>query len=299
MKEKFTSWRPIGRSKELIIKINEVLEDYRSQGYVLTLRQLYYQLVSKDLIPNNVTMYQKIGNVVNRGRYAGLIDWSMIEDRVRRPVRNSHWDSPHDIVDSCANQFYMDHWEDQQNYVEVWCEKDAVSNILEPVCSKYDVVFMANRGYSSASAMYNASKRIDRAMRSGKNVKVIYFGDHDPSGIDMTRDIRDRQGLLIHGMGSFEYVDRAALNMDQVKKYGPPENPAKTTDSRFKAYVSEFGESSWELDALEPAVLSSMLDTQISELIDFDIWENTEERQTEGRSIIRSAAEIIENDDRW
>lgn len=225
MKEFFEEWNPSKKSKWLIAQINEILGDYEAQGYELTLRQLYYQLVSRDLIPNNVSEYNKVGNVVSRGRLAGLIDWRMIEDRVRVPKSRAHWESPQEILKQATNQYYRDRWKNQEYYIEVWCEKDAVSNILEPVCHKYDVTFLANRGYSSQSAMYNASQRFDRAVQEGKEISIIYFGDHDPSGIDMTRDIIDRQSLFLQHDASNDVI-RAALNMDQVEEYRPPENPA-------------------------------------------------------------------------
>ncbi len=282
MKETFQEWNPGKSSLELLTHIGLIMLEYSEQGYVLTLRQLYYQLVSRDIIPNSVREYHRIGNVVSRGRLAGLIDWGMIEDRVRTPQSRTHWDSPAEILETAAAGYYRSRWENQGNYVEVWCEKDAVSNIIQPVCRKYDVTFMANRGYSSQTAMYRASKRLLNASRDGKKLRVIYLGDHDPSGIDMTRDIRDRLGVFILGDGlSFGAVDRIALNMDQVHEYSPPENPAKVTDSRFQGYVDIYGYSSWELDALEPSVLSELVENKIKEFIDTDEWGKVEAVEAE------------------
>jgi hypothetical protein len=253
----------------LLDKVNQILELYEQQGYCLTLRQLYYQLVARDIIPNSVKQYKALGNVVNKARLAGIIDWRMIEDRVRTPQSNGHWYSPQEIIQSDVDYYYRDHWPNQKHMLEVWCEKDAVSNIIQPVCSKWDVTFMANRGYSSQTAMYDAFNRVERAQDQGKKVTLIYLGDHDPSGIDMTRDIDDRMGLFINKMESkFGNVKRIALNMDQVIKYHPPENPAKITDSRYATYVSNYGKSSWELDALEPKVLAKLVECAITKHVD-------------------------------
>ncbi len=295
MKTKFIEWSPASKSRALLKKIDEILQSYDAQGYRLTLRQLYYQMVSRDFIPNSVKSYSNIGNLISNARLAGLIDWNMIEDRVRVAQSRYHWESPADILRASSRSYYRDHWADQDEYVEVWCEKDAVSNILQPVCERLDVTFMANRGYSSQSAMYEAYLRLQERMDDDKEVSIIYFGDHDPSGIDMTRDIADRLGIFMYGEGErFEKVERVALNMDQVKMYDPPENPAKSTDSRFAGYVEEYGESSWELDALEPSVLSSLVEEAITAHLDFDKFEEVDVITEKHRRLIRAAAAHLE-----
>ena len=297
MKEQFINWKPSAHSMELLGHILKILALYREQGYRLTLRQLYYQMVARDLIPNTVRSYSSIGDLVSNGRLAGVIDWDMIEDRVRVPAINSHWESPAQILEAAASSYYRDRWAGQENHVEVWCEKDAVSNILEPVCRKWDVVFMANRGYSSQSAMYEAYNRLAAAQSDGKENWIIYFGDHDPSGIDMTRDIIDRMGLFLEGQGSrFEGVQRIALNLDQVLEYRPPENPAKTTDSRYASYAAKFGESSWELDALEPSTLAKLAEEAILNHLDLEAFEEVEEYEEKHKGMIRTAASMLEDD---
>lgn len=294
MTELFFNWNPQSRSKYLLERINVVLSEYENMGYRLTLRQLYYQLVSRDIIANKVSEYNKLGNVVSRGRLAGIIDWSMIEDRVRRPVHNTHWDSPSHILNRAKESYYRSKWENQNNYVEVWCEKDAVSNILEPVCSQYDVLFMANRGYSSQTAMYNGYQRFDMASAEGKNIHLFYFGDHDPSGIDMVEDIQKRLGLFLYGRGdAFNQITRIALNMDQILQYNPPENPAKTTDSRYRKYVKKYGDSSWELDALEPGILSKLVEDSILGYCDMDIFNSVIDLENEHKSIVQQTIDNI------
>ena len=298
MKEQFIDWAPSSRSLELLRHISKILKLYKEQGYRLTLRQLYYQMVSRDLIPNTIRSYSSVGDLVSNGRLAGLIDWEMIEDRVRIPAKNSHWESPKEILEAAARSYYRDRWENQDAHVEVWCEKDAVSNIIAPVCRKLDVIFMANRGYSSQSAMYEAYHRLLDSQNVGKRNWIIYFGDHDPSGLDMTRDIADRLGLFLEGEdGCFDGVQRVALNMDQVRRYRPPENPAKVTDSRFTAYAAQYGASSWELDALEPSVLAQLVEDAILEHIDLDAFQEVETLEDKHKELIRAAASHLEGAD--
>ena len=293
MKEPFIAWNPSKKSKHLLGLVDEILEDYQAQGYKLTLRQLYYQLVSRDIIPNQVKEYNSLGNVVSKGRLAGFIDWDMIEDRTRSPKENQHWDNPQQILDAAANGYYLSRWEEQKNYVEVWCEKDAVSNILQPVCSKWDVVFMANRGYSSQSAMYEAYKRLDAAEQDGsKVITILYFGDHDPSGIDMIRDISDRLGTFLR-IGSLDSVIPVALTMEQVREYDPPENPAKVQDSRYESYAIKYGVSSYELDALEPSVLSKILEDAILEYVDVDEFHKVQELEDHDKQRLLDLSEKL------
>lgn len=215
MKEAYQLWNPSKSSADLLREINLILEDFERKGFLLTLRQLYYQLVVKSVIPNTVREYARIGNIVSRGRMAGFIDWAMIEDRTRELKSRSHWSSPKDLIETAAKQYYRSRWEDQEHYIEVWCEKDAVSNIIEPVCRRWDVPFMADRGYLSQSAMYEAYLRIYSAYRmQHKSVTIIYLGDHDPSGIDMTRDIKDRLGVFLERDRQFDGVRSDSLKYE-------------------------------------------------------------------------------------
>lgn len=271
MKINFKQQNFSDKSLVIIQKANVILDEYRGKGYSLTLRQLYYQLVARGFIENTVRSYKRIGDVISNARLAGLMDWSMIEDRNRVVVYPSHWRDPAEIIRSAARSFKIDRWENQPCYCEVMVEKDALSGILIPVCMKLDIRFTANKGYSSSSAMYEAGRRFSK--QEGKELHLFYFGDHDPSGIDMTRDITDRVELFSYGSGI--EIHRLALNMDQVREWNPPKNPAKETDARFAGYAAEFGHSSWELDAVKPEDLEELVKDAVRELIDEDAWDET------------------------
>ena len=291
--EAFTGWAPKSDiNKALLIASLQVIEEYASQGYRLTLRQLYYQLVARDFIPNQQTWYKRLGDVVSNGRLAGYIDWDAIVDRGRVPVKPPDWSSPTAILETAASQYRVDRWEGQDHHVEVWCEKDALSSVIEPVCNRYHVRFLANRGYSSSTAMYDAARRFRAAIEEDREPVVIYLGDHDPSGIDMSRDVRDRLELMTFGWGAT--VERLALNMDQVNEYRPPPNPAKLTDSRSSGYVRLYGLESWELDALEPQVLDGLISGAIESFMDRDLYDERVEQEEAGREAIREAAAGLE-----
>mgnify|MGYP000957717004 CR=1 FL=1 len=281
---------PILRSAahlKVVEKANEIIDDYQRQGFTLTLRQLYYQFVSRDLIQNNAKEYKRLGSIINDARLAGLVDWTALEDRTRSLRSLAHWEDPAAIIGACAQQFRVDRWADQKNIVEVWIEKDALVGVIEGVCNDFDVPFFSCRGYTSQSEMWVAGRRLRGYQRSGQSPVVLHFGDHDPSGIDMTRDIQDRLDLFT---GGGVEVRRLALNMDQVRQYDPPPNFAKITDSRCAGYIREFGEDSWELDALEPAALAALIQEEIAGLIDAAAWEAAGEREGTGRRQLSAIA---------
>lgn len=288
MKIKYKDLTFRGKSLALVEKCNEIIEDYEKQGFTLTLRQLYYQLVSRAVIPNSQREYKRIGAVINDARLAGLIDWTAIEDRTRYLRGLSHWDSPSDIVSAVSQQFRVDMWKDQEYRPEVWIEKDALVGVIEGVCNTYDVPFFSCRGYTSQSEMWGAAMRIRSHVRAGYKPFILHFGDHDPSGRDMTRDISERLEMFIGG--GFR-LERMALNMDQVHKYNPPPNPAKTTDSRYAAYIQEFGDESWELDALEPKVIAGLIKGSLDAVIDKKLWNANKLEIKEGRQQLATIAE--------
>lgn len=290
MKEFFLEHKFGDEATTLLGHIETILERYSEQGYDLSLRQLYYQLVAANIIPNSERSYKNIGNLVSDARLAGLIDWNMIQDRGRTVSANPHWENPRSFIDIVAPQFAIDKWEDQENYVEVMVEKQALEGVLEPVCSELDIRFSANKGYSSSSAMYKAGKRLANKISDGKSCHVIYLGDHDPSGIDMTRDIEERLQLFAAASHGEIEVHRVALNMDQIRRLNPPENPAKLTDSRADDYIAKFGRSSWELDAIEPRALAKLVRDQVYELRDADLWESAVTRETKMRNELISLA---------
>jgi len=271
------SFRPDTQTR--INQANEIIAEYQAQGFKLTLRQLYYQFVSRDLIPNTVQSYKSLGDVVNDGRLAGLIDWDAIEDRTRNLRSSPHWSSPRSIVRACADQFAVDLWDAQENYVEVWIEKDALVGVIEGICTELDVPYFACRGYTSQSEMWGAAQRLIEREKAGKKTTIIHLGDHDPSGIDMTRDIQERLEMF----GSTAVIHRIALVYDQIEQYNPPPNPAKTTDARYQSYADKYGDESWELDALEPSVIVSLIREAVEARIDQDAWEEALSRQQTGR----------------
>ena len=287
MKEEFIPKRFHAKSLVLIEHMENIINQYEASGYTLTLRQLYYQLVARGIIENSEKSYKNIGTLLSDARLAGIIDWSAIEDRTRNLVSLPTWGNPSSIIRSAAYSYREDKWEKQPNFIMVMVEKEALSNVVQRVCQRYEVPFMACRGYMSQSEMYTQARLLHGQIQDGKDVTLIHLGDHDPSGIDMTRDIIDRLEMFV-GNWDDRMVDvqRIALNYDQVLRYNPPPNPAKVTDSRFDDYQRIHGDESWELDALEPSVIENLIEEEILARRDEDIWEESVRQEEERKNVL-------------
>jgi hypothetical protein len=274
------------KSLTIIEKANEIVEEYEKDGFVLTLRQLYYQFVARALIPNSQKSYKSLGSIINDARLAGLLDWDAIEDRTRSLRKRSHWDDPSGVIESAASSYALDLWEGQGERCEVWIEKDALVGVIERVCTRWDVPYFSCRGYTSQSEVWRAAQR--HKEYGCEFVTVIHLGDHDPSGIDMTRDIQDRLRIF----EAPTTIDRIALNMDQVRSFKLPPNPAKATDARFEGYVEEHGNESWELDALDPKRIEKMIEKAIRGVLGEDVkkWMLRIDEQEAGRTLLTEAS---------
>lgn len=248
---------------------NELLEQYADDGFVVTLRQLYYRFVANGWIENTDREYKRLGRIISDARMAGLIDWDHLQDRTRNLLSREHFANPAEIIEIAATQYAKDLWAGQDFRPEVWIEKDALIGVIEDVCDSYDVPHFSCRGYVSMSEMWTASQRMIEYDCQGQSPIIFHLGDHDPSGVDMTRDIAARLETFC---GFVVEVRRIALNMDQVRQYGPPPNPAKIKDSRSPDYIEKYGRESWELDALEPSVLIQLVRDSITEVMDDDVY---------------------------
>ncbi len=280
-------------SLQTIETAQEILEDYRRQGFTVTLRQLYYSFVSKDLIPNTLRSYKNLGTLINNARLAGLIDWEMLVDRTREVTEWQSWSSPREALQKVVDNYHIDMWVDQEYRPEIWIEKDALTGIIETVCGQLDVPYLSCRGYASQSTMWEAAQRMNEHMLIQQKPKIIHLGDHDPSGIDMSRDIKDRLTIFLEREGwetgeDWEF-ERIALSMDQINEFSPPPNYAKITDSRFEEYRDRYGTDSWELDALEPSVMNGLIRDAVEALVDDDSRYETILRERNHRKLMQDA----------
>lgn len=341
-KIKFRTVRLSKENKSRLEAINSIIEEYQEEGYTLTLRQLYYQLVSRDVVPNKQSEYSKLSTLLKEGRMGGIVDWDAIEDRLRKPQSPSSFESPKSILDACIEQYELPRQGGQKTYIEVWVEKDALSGVLKRVTEKYHVPILVNRGYSSVSAMFDSYERFSRKVDSGKKILILYLGDFDPSGMDMIRDIKDRitEFFKKDAIDIFETLDISvqqemydtvynqynehevifsqaeiaeitadeyfklwveenfivkpiALTKEQINLYNPPPNPAKITDPRAKEFIKKHGATSWEVDALKPEVLNSLLTRSIEDNMNMEAYNSIVNREIDDIKKLRELKNLL------
>jgi hypothetical protein len=276
---------------ELIKVANSIIEEYEQVGMSMSLRQLYYQMVARGLLENTKENYNKIGSIINDGRMAGLVSWTAIEDRGRQLMGYQTFSCPEEAVRWLRETKYMnDLWEEQSFRPEVWVEKAALEGVIGDICSKLRVDFFSCRGYNSQSEQWRAGRRFAQYIAKGQRPIVFHLGDHDPSGIDMTRDNRERLALFA---GTPVNVVRIALNMDQIDQFNPPPNPAKESDVRFNDYQRKFGDKSWEVDALDPKTIHSIIEKAVLSIRDEKKWDDALRQEAQDKLVL---SEIFEGE---
>lgn len=253
----------------LIHAANIIIKEYTEAGYSLTLRQLYYQFVARGWLENRQKEYDKLGSLISDARMAGWIDWEAIEDRTRYLRGVPTVSSAGHAIQKARDVYAEDLWKGQDWRPEVWIEKDALVGVIAPICDELRINFFACRGYNSQSEQWRAGRRMAEYYTRGQRPIVFHLGDHDPSGLDMTRDNQERLSLFA---GTQVQVVRLALNWDQVEQYNPPPNPAKMTDSRAEDYVARYGNESWELDALPPDAIARLIRDAVERVRNSGPW---------------------------
>jgi hypothetical protein len=288
MREVFVPYKPHAATLSVVEQANTIIEEYLAQGFTLTLRQLFYQFVARALLENVFNEYKRLGTIVRNARDGGLIDWNAIEDRTREVNKHSFWDNPSGIISTAAHSYREDLWLGQRYRPEVWIEKEALLGVIEGACTELRVPYFAHRGNNSQSLQYQAGKRFAEYLDQGLIPVILHLADHDPNGIDMTRDNEER--LALYARADIE-VRRIALNMDQVRRYNPPPSFVKEGDTRTSGYRERFGtDECWELDALAPTVIADLIHTEIELLIEPKAWAKALARETRGRKLLTAAA---------
>lgn len=288
MKEFFEEHRFKPETINIINQANKIIKEYSEDGFDLTLRQLYYQFVARDLLPNNQKSYNRLGDIISNARLNGNIDWQAIKDRTRRINNCLHFNDPSHAIYNVSSWYAIDTRSNQENYIECWVEKEALVGVVERACEHLDIPFFACRGYVSQTAMYEAYKRLSKKLKNHKRTIILHLGDHDPSGIDMTRDIEER---LTQTFGVYTEIKRIALNMEQIEELQPPPNPAKLTDSRVGGYIKRFGRQSWELDALDPNTITDLIESYVNLYTDIEKRNILINQENEQKGIIEKCSE--------
>jgi len=257
---------PRGKSSatlELVEAARAILET----DFPMTLRQVFYQLVSSQTIENTEAQYNRLGRVLVDARKEGAILWDWMEDRTRRPRGVSMWRDLADFGDTAARAYRLNVWNAQAKYFEAWLEKDALSGLFETVLEPYGVTLNVGRGFDSWDSIRNAAGRL------ADGDTVLYFGDFDPSGVDMPRSLKERLGFF----DRYPDVKICALTREDIDYYNLPPAPAKRSDTRSAAFIERHGDRAVELDALPGRVLRQRLVDEVEGLMDMDALRRTRE----------------------
>lgn len=260
------------KTQNIIDTAHEILEAY----HPMTVRQVYYQLVSRQVIENNRSRYQAVSNAIVDARLEGSIPWNWIEDRLRKPKSaDGGYDNLADFAKYIQYYYGRVFWKTQSFKLEVWVEKDALSGVFSDALSRYRVTYNVGRGFDGWSSIYNASKRYG----GGENVTVLYFGDFDPSGEEMVTSLRKRLSEL----GCNPEIRKVSLTKEEVQRYNLPYDFTKATDTRSKKFIEQYGDMAVELDALPAAVLQSRIVEEVEKYVDVAAIDAIEEIEKQER----------------
>lgn len=271
----------MGRHRKSVALL-ETAREVLAAHHPMTVRQVFYQLVSRQVIENTRSQYQAVSNLLVEARKDGSIPWDWIEDRLRRPRYVPMWDGLADFAATACTAYRRDVWAEQPGYLEVWLEKDALSGIFRDALRPYGVTLNVARGYDGWDSIHSAAGRYG----DGAGVTVFYFGDFDPSGEDMVRSLRER-------LAFFECVPevvKCALTRADITRYNLPPDFTKKTDTRAAGFIARHGDVSVELDALPVDVLRQRVLEAVAARMDLKALERT--RREESRERERLAAAL-------
>jgi hypothetical protein len=259
-----------GKAQKNLDLIEAAIRIYR-EIQPASVRACCYRLLVEGLIPSMEKKHTaRVSKQLTDARESGELPWEWVVDEGRRAERIGTWQNPEAIIDAAVRGYRRDHWQDQEQWIEVWSEKGTVRGTLAPVLDKYGVTLRVMHGYSSATVMHDIA---EMTAESDKNLTVLYVGDRDPSGMHMSEvDIPER---LCRYWGDADVI-RIAINDDDTKEEANVRSfpAAKATDSRHRWYVEKYGPRWWELDALSPNVLRDRIESEIRSRLDLDAWDH-------------------------
>jgi hypothetical protein len=262
--------------------IRETILEVVRRDRPMTVRQLFYRLVSLGTIAKTEAEYKgTVCRLTVEMRRAREIPFGWITDNTRWMRKPRTHSSLEEALKQTAGTYRRAVWDYQDAYVEVWLEKDALAGVLQEVTWPWDVRLMVTRGFPSLSYLYEAAEAIQA---ENKPVFLYYFGDYDPSGLDITRVVE--KGIREHAPDADITFERVAVTPDQIVELALPTRPTKKTDSRSKNFLGE----SVEVDAIDPATLRRMVGECITRHIDREAHERLKEIEAAERKTLLSIA---------
>lgn len=226
----------------------------------MTVRQTFYRLTTQGVIEKTEAEYKTtIIRLLVEMRLDGTIPFGWISDNTRWMRKPQTFSSAQQALHYCAQHYRRSLWENQDVYVEVWTEKDALAGVLLEQTAVWDVPLMVSRGFSSITYLHEAAEAI---AAKGKPAYLYYFGDHDPSGVVIDRKIEQR--LREFAPDAELHFERVAVRLEQIEEWNLPTRPTKKTDSRSRNFEGE----SVEVDAIDPPLLQQLVRDCIKQHVD-------------------------------
>jgi hypothetical protein len=245
------------RTRSAIEELRATLREVVAEDPPMTVRQVFYRMVSRGAIAKSEAEYkQTVCRLLGLMRREGEIPFEWLADNTRWMRKSPSYSSLSEALRHTAEAYRRAIWDRQAAYVEVWLEKDALAGVLVDVTDPWDVPLMVTRGYSSLTYLYSAAEAI-KARR--KPAFLYYFGDLDPSGLDIPRKVE--ADLRAFAPAAEIHFERVAVTPEQVREFSLPTRPTKKTDSRSRGFDGE----SVEVDALPPRVLRSIVEQCITQ----------------------------------
>lgn len=255
------------RSRAAIGDIRDWLYCLLQQENPMTCRQVFYRAVTAGVIGKTEGEYkQTIIRLLTEMRKEKELPWQWLADNTRWQRKPDTATGLLAMLDNTARCYRRALWDEQPHYVEIWLEKDALAGVIYDETEPWDVPLMVSRGYSSYSFLASAA---DAIRGIGKPTYLYYFGDHDPSGVNIPQVIERQLRDLAHGVEI--HFSRQAVTEEQISRWNLPTRPTKKTDSRAKSFRGE----SVEVDAIPPATLRALVRRCILRHIDDDTYQRT------------------------
>lgn len=274
------------RSRKQIDAIKDAIYEQLKAEQPATVRHVFYLVANNTkLIGKTEAEYQRtIVRLLVEMRLEGRIPWHWIADSTRWMRKPRTWSSIESAINRTAETYRRAMWDTQPNYIEVWCEKDAITGTLYSVTESFDVPLMPCRGYSSLTFLQSAAANIADI---GKPARIFYVGDHDPSGHDISRNVEVR--LREFAPDAEIHFERLAVTEDQIAKLSLPTRPTKKTDTRAKGFEGD----SVDVDAIPPTVLRQLVEDAITNQIDSHTWNQMCVVEEQEREHIKRMTQLI------
>ncbi len=305
---KYSNYRAGERELKIIAQANYIIEEFDKQGFSMTVRQIHYEFVARgwmnDWWPegpdkaNSTKSYNRLKSILSRARMGGMISWTAIEDRGRPTYGTPFVESPAEAMKQARAEYALDLWHDQPFRPLVLVEKDGQLGVIGRVCREMRIDYASCHGYGSQSSLWRLGQKLHNYVMKGQRPIIFHLGDHDPSGLDMTRDNQEKLSLFA---GTQIQLVRLALNMEQIEKYNPPPNPLKRdeitgrlTDSRAASYRAKHGDESYELESLKPTVSAGAVRDAVIKVRDERKWATALAEEAEDKDRLDRIIEGLE-----